>query len=212
MNAFVLAGGQSTRMGRDKALLEIGGRPLVVHMLELVRSLGLNARVCGSRPDMAQFAEVIPDNFPRCGPLAGIEAALAISDSELNLFVPIDTPGLPGEFLRWMTGRAGTSQAAATIPSCGGRPQPLCAVYSRRLQPGLRRSLAAADYKVMTALRAAAAALGEAIDNFHVECVAPVLQPGAWPPGSCLPWFRNLNTPTDIEQLAQRLERRAIIQ
>ncbi len=213
MNAFVLAGGQSSRMGRDKALLEITGRPLVEHVLDLLRSLDLSPRICGSRPDLARFAEVVPDNFPQSGPLAGIEAALAVSDSELNLFVPVDLPGLPGGFLRWMMTRAERSQAVATIPRYGGRPQPLCAVYSRRLIDGLRRSLAAGDFKVRVALQAAVAWLGEAVDEFDVESVASALPEGEWPSHPPLTdWFRNVNTPADYESLRLALEQKAVIQ
>lgn len=201
MNAFVLAGGQSTRMGRDKALLDSDGRPLVEHMLDLLRGFGLAPRICGSRPDLARFSLVVPDNFSQSGPLAGIEAALAASDSGLNLFVPVDLPQLPPEFLRWLMARAETSHAVATIPRYAGRPQPLCAVYSRRLLPGLRRSLAAGNLKVMVAIRESAVALGEPLDEFDVESVA-ASGPAAWhldPP--LQDWFRNINTPADYESL-----------
>ncbi len=190
-------------MGCDKALLEIGGRPLVEHMLELLRGLGLNARICGSRPDLARFAEVVPDNFPLCGPLGGIEAALAGSQTELNLFVPVDAPGLPGAFLQWMMERAESSQAVATIPHFQDRPQPLCAIYSRRLRPGLGRLLAAGNYKVMTAVREAAAALGEGVDEFSVEAVAAAMRFGEWPSHLTMAsWFRNLNSPEEYASLA----------
>ena len=200
MNAWVLAGGQSTRMGRDKALLELNGRFLVEEALDRLRGLGFAPRLCGSRADLARFAEAVPDNFPGCGPLGGIEAALAASDSELNLFVPVDLPGIPQSFLRWLAARAETSQAVATLPRLVDRPQPLCAVYSRRLLAGLRASLAAGRYKVMTALTESAAALGEAIDAFDVESVAAVAGE-AWPATPFRSWFRNLNTPADYAAL-----------
>lgn len=200
VNAFVLAGGQSTRMGRDKALLEVEGEALVEHALDLLRGIGLEPRICGSRPDLARFAEIVPDNFPRCGPLAGIEAALAVSDSELNLFVPVDLPGLPADFLRWMTTRAEISQAVATVPRYGDRLQPLCAVYSRRLLGGLRSWLAAGRFRVMSAVQDSAKAIGESVDVFDVECIAPT---GAEWPANPAPtgWFRNLNTPADYDAL-----------
>jgi molybdopterin-guanine dinucleotide biosynthesis protein A len=202
MDAFVLAGGLSTRMGRDKALLEIGGRPLVEHMLELLRDVGLSPRICGSRPELARFAEVVPDNFPQCGPLGGIEAALAISDSDLNFFVPVDAPELPRGFLLWLMERAERSQAAATIPHFGGRLQPLCAVYNRRLLNGLGQSLTAGNYKVIAAVRETAAMVGEAVDEFNVESVAPTLRPGDWSSNRPLAsWFRNVNTPEEYEAL-----------
>jgi molybdopterin-guanine dinucleotide biosynthesis protein A len=199
VNSFVLAGGQSRRMGRDKALLVVEGRALIEHMLDKLRRLGLDPRICGVRSDLAQFADVVPDNFSQSGPLAGIEGALAVSDSELNLFVPVDLPGLPAEFLRWLMERAETSHAVATIPRYGDRMQPLCAVYSRRLVEGLRESLAADRRKVVDGIRVAASGLGESIDAFDVECVAATA-PAGWP-AQALPgaWFRNVNTPADYE-------------
>ncbi|MGA7521411.1 MAG: molybdenum cofactor guanylyltransferase [Acidobacteriaceae bacterium] len=203
MNAFVVAGGQSTRMGRDKALLLLDGTPLIAHAVNLLRGLGLSPRICGSRPDLARFAEVIADSFPLCGPLAGMEAALAVSDTELNLFLPVDLPALPAAFLRWLLARADASQAVATIPVVGNRLQPLCAAYSRRLLDGIRRSVTAGDYKVMDAVRAAAASLREPVDLFDVETVTATFDAGDWPSSpQVIDWFRNINTPADYERLA----------
>ena len=213
MNAFVLAGGASSRMGRDKALLDFGGRPLIEHAIAALRGLGFEPRICGSRPDLARFAPVVPDNHPGCGPLAGIEAALSTSASDLNLFLPVDLPLLPSAFLRWMADRAAVTNAVATLPLLGGRPQPLCAVYSRRLLHGIHAALAAGNLKMMIAIETAAAALGESIDAFHVESVAAALIPETWPAHPPLQqWFRNINTPADYDQLLSHLEQMRAIQ
>lgn len=199
MDGWVLAGGASVRMGRDKARLEVGGRPLIALALDKLRALDLNPRIAGSRTDLAPFAPVVPDNFPGCGPLAGIEAAMAASDADLHLFLPVDLPALPVAFLAWMARRAKTSQAAATIPLLAGRPQPLCAAYRRRLLPGLRAALEAGRYKVITAIEASA---GASVDEFEVETLAPALIPATWPSAPPVAdWFRNLNTPEELERL-----------
>lgn len=202
MNGFVVAGGASTRMGRDKALLHLGGRPLIEIALGLLRGLGIEPRICGTRPDLTRFAPVLPDNHPGCGPLAGIEAALSASGSDLNLFVPVDLPLLPQAFLHWMIDRAEASQAVATIPLLTGRAQPLCAVYSRRLLRGIHEALAGGDYKMMTAIASAAGSLGERIDRCALESLAAALIPETWPDDPPVQWwFRNLNTPEEYEQL-----------
>jgi molybdopterin-guanine dinucleotide biosynthesis protein A len=170
-------------------------------MVHLLRSANLEPRICGSRSDLARFAEVVPDNVGQAGPIAGMEAALAVSNSDLNLFVPVDVPGLPAEFLRWLMARAETSQAVATIPDYAARPQPLCAVYSRCLLDGLRRSIAAGRFKVLVTIREAAQGLREPIDEFDVESVVAA-EPAAWPlHWSPANWFRNVNTPSEYEGL-----------
>jgi molybdenum cofactor guanylyltransferase len=206
VNGFVLAGGQSTRMGRDKALLELDGRPLAALAVEKLRALGLDAKICGARAEaaaeLARLGEVIPDNFPQSGPIAGIEAGLVASDSPLSLFLAVDMPLVPMEFLRWLIERAETSGAVATIPAAGGWEQPLCAVYSRRLLDGLRAAIAAGHLKMMTAVTEAATALEERVDLFQVESVGAGLQPGVWPQDPPLQeWFVNGNTPEEFARL-----------
>jgi len=199
VDGWVLAGGASVRMGRDKALLELDGRPLIAIALDKLRALDLTPRIAGARPDLASFAPVVSDNFPGCGPLGGIEAAMTASDEDLHLFLPVDLPGLPLPFLAWMAHRAAASGVAATIPLLAGRPQPLCAVYRRTLLPGLRSALEAGRYKVMTAIEAAA---GVSIDAFDVETLAASLIPESWPSASPVhDWFRNLNTQEEYERL-----------
>ncbi len=200
MNAFVLAGGQSTRMGRDKAMLPLGGRPLIEHALDKLRALGFSPRIVGSRSDLAAFAAVVPDRHPQAGPLGGIEAALAASDTEQNFFLPVDLPWLPLEFLRWMIDRANGTEALATIPRLQGRPQPLCAVYGKALLPYAQAALVADDAKVMRAVERAANATGLRIDSFDVETVAAAQ---SWEqPLPLRRWFENINTPADFKKAA----------
>lgn len=201
MNAFILAGGQSTRMGRDKALLHFHGRPLIEYALDKLRALGFSPSIVGNRPDLASYAPVIPDNYPGSGPLAGIEAAIASSSDDLSLFLPVDLPLLPIEFLRWMTVRALQTSALATIPRLQGCAQPLCAVYHSALLPYARFALSAGKPKVMRAVQLAASESSPKIDLFDVETVAASLSPSLdWPPTpSVHRWFQNLNSPAELE-------------
>ena len=200
MNAFVLAGGQSTRMGRDKALFTVGGLPLVEHALNKLRALGFSPRIAGSRPDLARFAPVVADNYFQQGPLGGIEAALAASDAEQNFFLAVDVPWLPVAFLRWMIDRAAVTNALATIPRFQGLPQPLCAVYSQAMLPHAQAALAEGDAKVMRAVERAASATGLRIDSFDVESIASAQ---GWPqPQPLHRWFHNLNTQADLSVAA----------
>lgn len=200
-------------MGRDKALLELGGRPLAELAVEKLRGLGLEVRICGAAPGFAEpltrFAEVVADRVAGSGPLAGIEAGLAAGDGQQALFMAVDTPLVPAEFLRWMMERAERSGAVATIPVAGGMPQPLCAVYSGVLRAGLRRAIEAGHLKMMRAVSEAAAELGERVDRFDVENVAAALAEGLWPAQPPFrDWFRNLNTPEEWAGVSGELWRR----
>jgi molybdopterin-guanine dinucleotide biosynthesis protein A len=208
MNAFILAGGRSTRMGRDKALLEFLGSPLIEHAIARLRALGFSPRIAGSRPDLAAWAPILPDSYLGSGPLAGIEAALSASDADLNLFLPIDMPLLPLDLLRWMTARASETSALATIPRLQGLPQPLCAIYHRDLLRHLQIALAAGDRKVMRVVEHAAVASRAKLDCFNVETIAACLDFPSDPPVHR--WFQNINTPADVQIAA--LEQTPFIQ
>src|SRR5712675_253877 len=81
-SGFVLAGGQSSRMGTDKALALFHGIPLIQVALETLQAVGIQARIAGSRSNLASFAEEISDTFPNSGPLGGVHAALSASNAE----------------------------------------------------------------------------------------------------------------------------------
>jgi len=204
MQAFLLAGGRSRRMGRDKAGLEVAGQPLVVHMLAKLVHLGLVTSLCGNRPDLAGLAPVLPDPIlpgdDSPGPLAGILAALEASNSALNLFLAVDMPGMPVGFLCWMRERAEVTQSSATIPFVSGRAQPLCGIYHRDLAPGIRRALESGEHRVLPVLTGAALRA----DLFDVESILSAGALESIPAGLPHEWFRNLNTPREFALYAAR--------
>jgi molybdopterin-guanine dinucleotide biosynthesis protein A len=203
--SWVLAGGRSTRMGRDKAVLPFCGRPLIAIALETLgklRELGLGpARIAGSRSDLAGFAPIVEDLHPGCGPLSGIETALAASCEPLNLFLPVDTPLIPASFLSWMLLRAGITGSFATVPRAGGMLQPLCAVYHRDLLPHFTQSLLAGDSKVTRVVEDAVRkeAGRQRADIFDIELLVTTYPELA--AESVVPvhrWFENCNSPRDL--------------
>jgi molybdopterin-guanine dinucleotide biosynthesis protein A len=130
--AFVLAGGQSTRMGADKAFMQLEGRTLLGHALALAKSVTSDVRIVGSPEKFAGFGEVVEDEFPQHGPLAGIHAALRASSSELNLMLAVDMPFVEVPFLEYLFQEAARRQSVmVTIPRAAGAWQTLCAVYRK---------------------------------------------------------------------------------
>src|ERR1700740_2341073 len=91
-SGFVLAGGRSSRMGTDKAFLELDGRSLLVRSLELLRALTPEVCIVGPAEKFSAYGPVIEDVYARRGPLAGIQAALTASTTELNLILAVDLP------------------------------------------------------------------------------------------------------------------------
>jgi molybdopterin-guanine dinucleotide biosynthesis protein A len=182
--AFIVAGGKSSRMGRDKAFLELAGKPLLEHMLQLAASVAPRVRIVGSAAKFAAWGEVVEDVFPERGPLGGIHAALSATASGLNLILAVDLPLVQPKFLAFLLGRAAATGALVTVPRTGGRFHPLCAVY----RPAFRA-------RAEEALRA------------NRNPIAPLLQPGytgiveeselvqlSFPPTM----FDNLNTPQQL--------------
>lgn len=93
----VLAGGRSSRMGRDKALLPWQGRPLIEHQIALLQAAGVdNVRISGDRPDYQGIA----DPTAHAGPLGGIAGIAAASQDGELLIIPVDMPRLQPSLLR----------------------------------------------------------------------------------------------------------------
>lgn len=195
---FVLAGGESRRMGRDKALVEVAGQPLIVRALKILRQAGLEARIAGARAELEDFAPVIADAEPGRGPLAGVCAALATCLQPRAVFVPADLPMLPTSLITFIVHRAAMTGAIVTLPSVSGFTQTFPAVLDRAALPSLERALKHGCGGCYTAFDAAAAGLEQRIAAVPVEYLAQagqVTHPSGLPPAM---WFLNVNSPADL--------------
>ncbi len=189
--AFVLAGGKSTRMGKDKAFLELGGRTLLAHALDLAGTVARDVRIVGEANKFAAFGSVVEDVYHERGPLGGIHAALASTTTELNLMLAVDLPFLQPEFLKYLISEARKTGALVTVPRAGGGLQPLCAVYRRAFAEVAERSLQEGRNK---------------IDPLFAEVETRVLgEEDLSRAGFSEGMFRNLNTPEEWEEA--KLER-----
>jgi molybdenum cofactor guanylyltransferase len=189
ITAFILAGGKSTRMGTDKALLELAGRPLIHHALDLAYAITNDVRIVGDPKTFVSFGTVITDVYSACGPLAGIHAALASSATDWNLILGVDLPFLNPRFLNYLISEAQSSTAVVTVPSANGHFHPLCAVYRRQFGLIAERALNAARNKVDALFPEVSVRV---IDE--AQLVAAGFNPSL---------FRNLNTPDDLKQARQ---------
>ena len=94
-SAILLAGGQSTRMGRDKAALDFHGESLLRHQAEKLRRLGIEDLVIAGGKASLPGVRTVQDRFPGHGPLGGLHAGLEQIENPSALVLPVDTPLVP---------------------------------------------------------------------------------------------------------------------
>ncbi len=174
---------------------------MVDHAVHRLRLVGCQVSIAGSRPDFETYAPVLPDLHPGCGPLGGVEAALAAAPAGASiLFLPVDLPLLPVSVLALLLERAARSGALATVPIFAGRPHPLCAVYHVDLLSRVTAALAAGAYKVMDLLDSLRPT--QALDTLGVEAAFSArsdLRDSE--PEPLHRWFANINTPGELVEL-----------
>ena len=103
ITGVILAGGKSSRMGTDKGLLELNGKPLIQYAIDTLKSIGLEIIIISNNSDYEQFGfPVYPDIIPDKGPIGGVYTALSYSSTEKNLIVSCDTPFLSKKLLNYL--------------------------------------------------------------------------------------------------------------
>lgn len=152
VSGFVLAGGRSSRMGRDKALLVLEGEAMAQRAAGVLGSfLSAPVALVGSAGRYAHLGlPVVEDSFPGQGPLAGIEAALNSPYArDWNLIIACDMPHLRVDILRGLAAQAAAHPEAVCVMAVSSRaPEPLCAVWRREFGPVARAALEAGQRKV----------------------------------------------------------------
>lgn len=130
--AFILAGGNSSRMGTDKGVLLFRGKPLVQHVIDELSKVFSEIVIVSNNPDYTQFGlEVIPDTIKGVGPLGGILSGLKYSNSQWNFFTACDMPFISEKLIRSLN--ADKEDSDAVVPFHDLRYEPLCAFYHKKV-------------------------------------------------------------------------------
>ena len=207
VDAFVLAGGRSSRMGQDKALVRLVGVPLIQHALGILQAAGLNPRIAGAGSEVSSFAPVIEDDPEQAGlgPLSGICCALSATEAHYSVFLPVDLPLIPPSLVSYLIHHAKITESAATVVSVAGFIQTFPAVIDRRSVSGLRASLKSNDRKSLTAFQTAARHAAGRFSVLPLEYLLQTGQVGHY--GNLLPsrWFLNINTTQDLASAESHL-------
>jgi molybdopterin-guanine dinucleotide biosynthesis protein A len=150
---FVLAGGRSSRMGQDKALLKLGNSTLLELVAAEVKAATGSVTVIGP-PERYAFLglTVREDLIADCGPLAAVYTVLKTTRADWNLIVACDMPSVTAGFLSSLLDAAEAANATALVPETPHGLHPLCAVYHRRALADIESLIAAGSLKMHNAL------------------------------------------------------------
>jgi molybdenum cofactor guanylyltransferase len=185
-SAVILAGGKSTRMGRDKAWLPLDGQPLLARQIAVVRELDPLELFFSGRADVdygALGCRLLTDRFPDAGPLAGIEVALDAASAPRLLVLAVDMPHMSADVLRQLVRQC--TETKGVIPRLAGEIEPLAAVYPKSAWP------------LVTELLSKPAATSPSARAFAERCVTAGLARFVDFPASSARCFANWNVPTD---------------
>jgi molybdenum cofactor guanylyltransferase len=151
ISGFILAGGKSRRMGTDKALLVLQGKPLLQQMISLIEPFCDKVVISGQNSDYISFGvELIPDSYSDCGPIAGIFSALKYSISDWNLVVSVDVPFVNDEILFFLISNIG--ECDCIIPKHDSGVEPLIGLYHRRTLPIIEEMITTGDFRLTNLL------------------------------------------------------------
>jgi len=195
---YVLGGGGSTRFGRDKALVQIDGKLMLMRMRELLDGVTHGVRVVAATGKYANLeTDLVSDRWPGEGPLGGIITALLTTAEtsggpEWNLIIGCDMPFLRREWLAYLVGRALASPAEVVAPKSEHGLEPLCACW---------RTNAAG--KLQLVFEGGVRKITEAMKHLKME----VLDETHWKRfDSAGRLFWNMNTPADYDEVKRILE------
>ncbi len=159
IQAAILTGGKSSRMGRDKALIPFEGQPLLEHIYQQLNNISQIEKVfaVGDRPEYhGRGIEIVPDRYPGAGPLGGIASALDHADTEFVLVVATDMPFLSQPLIEAMISvdRNYDVLVPVRVTARGGQRgnqtyETLHAIYSKRATVEIEKKLTEGDYRVV---------------------------------------------------------------
>ena len=183
---LVLAGGESRRMGRPKAWLEVGDTTLVEWVLRRLAPEFEEVLVSFAAPEQMETLlphRVVFDRKPESGPLAGIEAGLQAATNDIVFAIACDMPHVTALLAEQIVRSVGSRDAA--IPRIGGRPEPVCAAYRR-----------SSVHVITDALDAGTLKAAEVLASLDVQ----------WLDTLTAESFKSLNTPDDYRRFHAALQ------
>jgi molybdopterin-guanine dinucleotide biosynthesis protein A len=185
VSAAILAGGRATRFGgQEKSALRVGGRSILARQLDELSRLTDDVLIVGGTLRPVTGVRHVIDRIEGCGPLGGLDAALAAARSEVVAVVACDMPFVTARFVQHLLSCRETADAVVPYTSRGYHP--LCAIYTRACQPAIARRLEARQLALRDLLR---------------ELRLRVVRDDELAGFDCERLLANVNTPDDLEAL-----------
>lgn len=147
ISGFILAGGKSSRMGKDKALLELNSESLLKRMIGLLMPHCTTIYISGSPERYSGFGlEILDDFYKGCGPMGGLHASLSYSPTEWNLVTSVDTPFINPELIALLI--SGIGYFDAVVPQHRTGIEPLIGLYNKRALSIIENQIRNGKYKM----------------------------------------------------------------
>ena len=183
-SAVLLAGGESSRMGRDKATLDWRGVPLWACQVEKLRALTSNIFVSTrfAVPWRPPDVHLVIDESPSRGPLSGLTASLAMMETDCLLALAVDMPFITVSHLKEVCDCA--RPGVGVVPVVNGKMEPLAAVYPKRAQSIFAEALRGTDYSLQRVV-------GRLAELEFIRKIPIAAAAGRF--------YRNLNYPADLQ-------------
>ncbi|MEA3317930.1 MAG: molybdenum cofactor guanylyltransferase [Bacteroidota bacterium] len=186
ITGIVLAGGKSSRMGKNKALIKFKGKTIIEDIVDKLVPVSKEIIISAS-DDSYNFLDLqtVRDEIPECGPLGGMYSCMKFAKENAFLVVSCDLPFISNALLEYMISQINNYDAIIPIDS-NGRYQPLCACYNKSCLADIQISMQRGEYKIM-----------KAIENLNIKFI-PI---NANSPFYSEKMFYNVNYPSDFEKI-----------
>ena len=192
-DGFVTAGGYSSRMRRDKAWLELGGRAMIEWVISALRPVTTSVSVIANKDEYARLGlPVFADTNTGIGPLEAIRTAMTNSRASRLVLVGCDLPFVTSELFAFLLSIAGDYKAVVPVGR-DGRLEPLCAVYSTGALEAVTHLIESGERKVDRLFECIPARKVAFTELSHLQG-AELL-------------FENVNTPEDYRRAVEVLSR-----
>jgi len=176
-----LSGGQSTRMGTDKALIQINGKTLLERAIEICKTACSEILISSNNFTHENFGyKIIPDEIKNCGPLGGIYSCLNQSETDWNFILSVDAAFVEPEFISFIVSEI--ADFDAVVPFHKNGKEPLVAMYYKKGLVEMKKMLDSGDFK-----------MHNLINSINTKYVDTQIWVERYPK-----IFRNLNNPDDI--------------